>query len=386
MPFVTGSGLGGAVGTPSSVIEAIRAEIDSKMTGVKGVDWIERRYTGSVGGADREYWVEIPAAKTVNGRTLIVGFAELAYNEGGGTDTNRLVINTSHLSWTNMTTGVGAGTFLRMDGQPSDRLTNPDDGDQDAQVPSATLLVSGSASIRHWIITSTGFGTDAPSDELSLFFVVEISTGRFISIGFGELVQFGDWSADANDGNAGGWVAATTVSNWNDTGLPSSGLHDDNNYLLWGAYARNVSTGARDAFSYADCVYVPHSQTAKYGSNVSPWGRIGSHQSTIEAASAVIAPISPDILLQDHMSRAASAATGIAQRLPVRLYLGDRGDNAPLNALPIGDVPNVFYVNIGNLNPGSQENFSGEDFLIIPYLQKNSGSIDTGNRGYLFRL
>ncbi len=385
MPFVTGTGLGGATGTPSSMIEAIRAEIDSKMTGVKGTDWIERRYTGSVGGADREYWVELPPTKTFNGRRLIIGFAERSGYSPQSGDSNRLVISTSHLSWTAMTTGTGAGTFLRMDGQPMDKTTGDIDAATiDADVPNVFLLVTGSSSVRHWIITSTDFGIDNPTEELSLYFVIEISQGRFLCLGFAEMVQFGDWSADAQDGDAGHGIMATTISNWADTGLPLTNVHTDNNYFLWGGYDRNVSQSDRDGGSFADTFYIPHSvNLAKYGSLFSPWAVLGSHFPTTRGG---LRSYSVEAFGFDHLKRSASVATGIAHRLPVRLYLTDGHTTSPLNIWPVGDVPNVFFVNIGNLNPGATEIFSGDSFLVVPYLEKNQGTINSGNRGYLFKL
>lgn len=384
MPFVTGTGLGGATGTPSSMIEALRAEIDSKMTGVKGTDWIERRYTGSVGAADREYWVEFPPTKTFNGRRLIFGFAERTGYSNQGNDSNRLVISTSHLSWAAMTTGTGDGTFLRMDGQPMDKVTGDiDAATQDADVPNVFLLVSGSSSVRHWIITSPDFGIDNPTEELSLYFTIEISNGRFLTFGLCELIQFGDWSADAQDGNAGHGIMATTISNFADAGGPLSAFNTDNNYFLWGAYQRNVSASDRDGASLADTFYVPQGGLSKWGSHFSPWAVLGSHDPTTRPA---MQPYSSEGWGVDHLRRGASVATGIAHRLPARLYMSDENDLNPVNVWPIGDVPNVFFVNIANLNPGATEIFSGDSFLVIPYLEKNQGTINTQNQGYLFKL
>ena len=385
MPFVTGTGLGGATGGPSAVVEALRTEIDSKMTGTKGVDWIERVYTGSIGARNREYWVEIPAAKTVHGRTLIFGFREHP-------TLHHLEINSSHLSWTLMTTGVGAGTFARMDGQPMDKTSAIEDATQDYDGPFITgghLMETGAAYVRHWIITSTGWGTNSPSDELCLIFTIEVSVGRYVTFGFWELEQFGDWSADAQDATAGYGFDCTCV------GDEGSGLDDRN-----GAHSFFLSMQFSQGFNDAPRAepgthFIPHSLLAKYGGGaavISPWAVTGSKKITTDAPRASVSTFdfafgenSGSQNTHDHLI-GASVSTGIAQRLPARLYLHDIGSTTPSNIMPVGNVPLCYFLNIGALNPGSIETFGGEDFLVIPYLEKNQGSFNTGNRGYLFRL
>ena len=379
MPYVSGSDLGGATGGPSAIIESIRTEIDSKMTGVKGVDWIERRYAGTVGGQNIEYWVEIPAAKTFNGHPLIIGFGE----SPAGT----LNMNTSHLSWVSMTTGVGAGTLLRMDGQPMDKATNVNDATQDADAPyiDNLLLATGAAYLSHWVITSTDFGVDTPSKELSLYFVVEVAAGRYVKLGFWELEQFGDWSADAQDATAGFGIDCDS------TGNEGSGIDDRNGAHSWFLSSQYNQNPANDSpRAEPGTMYIPHSQIAKWGSLPSPWATIGSKALSFQRAATIgldwgLGRKAGTNQLHDHL-RSVSVSTGIAQRLPARVYLFDSQVPNPTNAWPVGTIPNVYFVNISALNPGTVETFGGEDFLVVPRLEKNLGTFNTGNDGLLFRL
>jgi len=358
MGLATGTGLTNG----SDVIEAVRVELTTNR------GWSEIKDLGTVGANTKEVWLEMAAANTVNGERIVVGMTMESTN-------NMFVLGgDSALTPTEMgLLDSPDRAFLRTIGTPNRSANNPsgNSGDtyrgvvlgsnQNAGPADAFGFDTGASYLNHWILTTDQLSPLGQRHQYC-YVVVEVSTGQYVTFGFGEMIKLGAsaWTGGAFfDGTRNDTVTSLRHQYF---------LGSDMDVVVAGA---NFYPG-----------YVLNEQNFIFRNDSpqlwNPWCIFAEDVDTI----CNTVGYGPRKLGQDLIGLSPAPFSGQAQRVPARMYVVD--DIANHNEVPLCEAPDVFHTNIADLTPGSTLIDDGDRFLVVPYFAK-SGAVSSGNLGFLVR-
>jgi hypothetical protein len=365
MGLITGSNLANA----SEVIDTIRTTLVAE-------GWTLERSTGSTGADSLEIFLSLPAVDTFNGNGMLVGLK--SQNSG-----NELRVTMSHLTAAAANvTGSPQNTFSRVLGTPGFNYTagatgsgNPvgNSGDTyEGVVLTANSDNNGGTSngwgtganyLRHWIFTpnSSPFG----STEVYCYAVVEVETGVFRTIAFGEGIKLGGGSWDG-----GLFFTGTYID---------TGQAERSERTFYGDYQRTIFDDNEQG-GFILNFNNPQIQSAS-PAVWCPWVAMGYPSQN--GASAI--GMGNSAMGLDFIGKSPSPFSGQAIRVPSRFYQMNVIEGAgPPRLRPLIECPDVFLTNIVDLTPGDVVLDDVERFLVVPASAK-TGATSTGNAGFLIR-
>lgn len=364
MGLVTGTGLQNG----SEVIDTVRSTLVSE-------GWTEARNTGTVGANNKEVWLHKAAAATVNGIDMLVGLRMI--------NADTLQVMMSHLTPSQArVSGVSPiNSFARVLGTPNNSLTGGPTGtgspvgnsgdvyqgvtltsNQDSNGGRSNLWNQGANYLRHWIFTTP---TSSPIKEQYCYVVVEVATGLYRTIAFGEGVKLGGSAWE------GGLFFDATFN---------EALFARTVYALDGGYQRNPFDDSNQggwALNFSNPQYTQSSPLLW-----NPWVKLGYPLAS--DASGLIG-MGDRCMGADFIDQSPAAFSGQSIRIPARFYqLNVLNNVAPPRVRPLFECPDYFITNIEDLTPGATVVDDADKFLVVP-LSAKTGSNSSGNRGALIR-
>lgn len=389
MPLVTGTGLQ----NQSDVIDAVRSALASQ-------GWTTAHDSGTVGSNDKEVWMHLPASLTFNGIDILVGMKSKGPTsppeEAGG----RMALSMSYMTPAQaLVTGVSPKNgFYNVLGTPNRNfstattLTTRPTGNNGGTYPAAfggTVLSSSVAAVpsvsnlwnqggnygNHWIITPNNSPLGAT--EQYCYVVVEVTTGVYRSLAFGEGIKLG----------GGSWTgglflhSSHSAPNGNSPLQQTFTLGGDSEY---NAFQNDGEHGYVLNFNNANNEFYSPRQW-------NPWMGMNSPQATDEVS---VMGMGPRALGRDFIDRSPVAFSGQSMRLPARFYAMDNPVSASAgwgspsnrrnNIRPLIECPDFFHTNIRDFVDGGVIQDDAEKFLVVPY-HRRTGTDNSGNYGFLIR-
>lgn len=202
------------------------------------------------------------------------------------------------------------------------------------------------------------FAADSPAEHL--FAVVEIASGIFRHIAFGELVKYGTYTGGTffdsvwwDNGPSADSVFATSHHRLFDNGTDSQA---------------NGGGGVRCDVDGNTNYFAPFRAKSIYATPVASGGIGSSNSSTIgEQGDRLV----------NFIARSVNNLTGNTPLMPILVRV-ERADNYWSN---IGEVPGIRAINMERFNPGDEFTISGDTWKVFPWVRKAFVAADTDYSG-----
>lgn len=264
---------------------------------------------------------------------------------------------------------LGSGPYLHIynEGNTEVRLrasTGYDDTKTIAEQPGASLTTARTNLGTGPYVAMHLFGNAAPKD--CIYAAIEVASGQFRHVGFGDSVQIGTWSGgfffDATSLALGGVYSDpfTTYNHHLFTHYHNGGLN--NNPPIGGVFLPSVSAN----------YFAPPSATVPGVLNRVEAFHGGENQT-------------PDYTSRGRTvygfyDRSVSAWSGVTPMQPIKLRVSrDSGYWSELCELPC-----IRYLNIARFAPGQEISVGGVVYKVFPWGRKGTGSGYTNNHGYAY--
>lgn len=365
----------------SDVIDAIRNELTTSH------NWTEVINIGNVGANTKEVWISLAAANTKNGMGMLVGMR--VYND------NVMQLTMSHLSAADAgLTSSPRNSFLRVLGTPGTSTVPPGNagdtylgvvlgGNTDGTPAAANLFDQGANYLNHFILTPDQVSPQGTTEQYCYCFV-EVASGVWRTIGFGEGIKLG----------GGAWTGGLFVEgSWHLEGASyvsadifgSFGVN--HHFPFGGGYRYHSSTDSandaqrRGGYIYSDQNYVYLNDSPQFWN---PWIYSGNRNSFDDSNIGGCTGYDPRAFGMGILRQSPSAFSGLTQRVPARMYEIQAEPGTAMNIVPLIEYPDVFHVNLRDFAPGSVVVDDGEKFLVVPYTAK-SGTYVSSNYGIMVR-
>lgn len=381
MGVTTGSGLTNRSDIIDTFMQFIIDEVGTPPAGAGAV--ISRdRSTGNVGADSVEQWLTMPADRVSSAKAQVFGW------ERDAGDGNAIRHNCTHLDFATASV-ADSRAFDRMDGQPSQSATE-DNSATSKTSPNSNGFNIATPYLRHWFLTNPNFGAliagnYAAGERTYVYMLVEVDVNQFRLFGHADVIQLGTWPTTA----AGFYQFGAYIQNGGTTGTPSFGVA---NNFAGSQNGRPGQTGTSvpgggGSDGRPNQLYQPDRDGMPR-----PW-LSGDVFSFTEADNQdALLSDDPRYSGRDHIIPPASYS-GVALRTPI--YLDGTRTTAAQKATSIsfadtalriqriGELPDVFFCNIRDLDPATIHVDGVEKFLVVPIFEK--GDATSGNIGLLVR-
>jgi hypothetical protein len=382
MGAVTGSGLASRSAIIDLVMQHIIDEVDTPPVDT-GETITRDRSTGTVGSDNVEQWLTIPATRMSSGKAMPFGFRP----EPGAV--NYLSMNVTHLDY-NTASATDARDFDKFDGQLMNRVDEDGSGTIADDIKSNGFNID-TPYLRHWVFTNPNFGALVSGnygalERTYLYIVVEVALNTFRTFGWCDVIQLGTWTTPASGFYAFG-NRIQRNDNFGAVTFSSSNIFMGSimiNALTQNANVPGGIVGVTVADEDANALWQPDRDGVNRDWLTSALTNIGDNQDMLTSNE-------PRALGQDHDGNPASFS-GVALRTPIYLF-GTRwtvaqvaGSQAYADAdsrwQMLAELPDAFYCNIRDLDPGTIFDDGTDRFLVLPLFSKGDMA---GNRGILIK-
>jgi hypothetical protein len=374
MGVFTGTGLTNRSDIIDTVMARIITEVGTPPTGI-GATISRDRSTGVVGSDNVEQWITIPSDRMSALKAMPYG---MRAHPGAA---NYLATNTTDQTFT-AASDSDARNFDNFDGQPMNRADEDGSGTE-TDAPFVNGFNIATPYLRHWIITNPEFGsleTHYPAGERTyLYIIVEVDVNIFRLWGFCDVIQLGTWTTTAS----GLYLFGCNIQKNDNIGsetFSNSNIHMGS--VMFNALAPATgggtppggSGGAGVADMNPNWLYQPDRDGV---------ARSWCQSQTNVASDNVETMTSSEFraLGRDHRISPA-AYSGVALRTPMYLYstrwtvaqvagsqsLADTDTRWQL----LAELPDAFFCNIRDLDPGTVFDDGTNRFLVLPTFQKGT--------------
>lgn len=346
----------------SDVIQWLRDEL------VTNHHFVERRNNGTILGNDKEIWVERAAVDTYHGDApLLIGLRQLA---AGTNESGNFEHTMSYLDWATAS-AAGANSWDNILGTYSNAGTT--------SFPCrSNRWLQGSPYVRGRLITSPTSNNASPDEPLYFYLVVEVETGFYRSVGWGEVVKLAPFTGGMFMLNSH-WPSNRGVVNPDDLQLFGAGTTQT-------VLATFTSPRCPGAVWSSDWQDDPDPLT---NANNRGWMPLGGGSSS--SGGWPCGGMSPAGPLAHLIGFSPSGFSLQSQRWP-QLIFGPIARNFGTSPgyqghAPMCIIPDVFPADITSVDAYSvfQDDF-GERYMVVPYHTKTGEGADSSEKwGFLIR-
>jgi len=226
--------------------------------------------------------------------------------------------------------------------------------------------------------TSYHFFTDSVASGTYIHAVLEYSSGLYRHLSFGNLSKIGDWTG-GEYACGHNWISGTNSDN---------PLHDGHTFLF-----EAVTDSSSDMHGTLRCEGLPDQDASgKYGVI---WGGSGATSGPSSAGSDgnanarvnIIGGFRDGPLMNAFGGLVTNPANGFVALVPVPLFYLNVTPN-PDELTLLGYAPDMRYVNMTNLLPGSVYTVGSEKWRVFPFTRKQylkSNTEESWNAGVAYR-
>lgn len=264
------------------------------------------------------------------------------------------------------TTGASSGNLFLFDGVPPWSSSNLDEmpGNSGIRV-SDTQYDDTLATARYW--NEVGgtwpnlwmFGADSPQSYVHV--VAEVSAGFYYHLAFGELIKQGTWTG-------GEYYSAQY---WNRTAIVIDIPDSSGHTALFDALTTQT-TQERNATIRA-------STTSPTSSWVGASRQTDVVVNSVQRRSGFFGGVRGGWMAGGLWNAGVQELSGFSLLFPITAWFNDAGPS-PDAASFLGQVPDVFGVNMESIDPQEVLTFGGDDYRVFPLASK-LGAVDTPNSG-----
>lgn len=271
-----------------------------------------------------------------------------------------------------VTLRLGSGPYLHIynEGNTEVRLrasTGYDDTKTIAGQPGASLTTARTNLGTGPYVAMHLFGNAAPED--CIYAAIEVTSGEFRHIGFGDSVQIGSWS--------GGFFFDSTSLNLGNTGNPFPEPLSNFNHHFFSQYVNSILNSNPPIGG----VFLP-AVSANYFAppSASVPGVLNQVAAFAGGANQPQDYTQYGRTVSGFYDRSVSAWSGVTPMQPIKLRVSrDSGYWSELCELPC-----IRYLNIARFAPGQEISVGGVVYKVFPWGRKGTGNGYTENHGYAY--